>query len=113
VNLGEFSEFHDEFGYYPQEVSVTTGVFPAGWRERLIAFETPGTEPGRGLCLEPHDCIVAKLVRFDEKDVRFAYALVRADLIDLDTLENRACTLAAHPAVIDRIRVWIAGMRAR
>jgi hypothetical protein len=34
--------------------------------------------------LEPHDCIVVKLVRFDEKDVRFAYALVRAGLIDLD-----------------------------
>lgn len=49
----------------------------------------------------------------DVTALRFAYALVRADLIDLDTLENRACTLAAHPAVIDRIRVWIAGMRAR
>jgi hypothetical protein len=33
VNLGEFSEFHDEFGYYPQGVSVTTGVFPEGWPE--------------------------------------------------------------------------------
>jgi hypothetical protein len=49
----------------------------------------------------------------DVTALRFAYALVRADLIDLDTLENRACTLAAHPAVIDRIRVWIAGMSAR
>jgi hypothetical protein len=113
VNLGEFSEFHDEFGYYPQGVSVTTGVFPAGWRERLVAFEGPGTEPGRGLCLEPHDCILAKLVRFDEKDVRFAYALVRAGLIDLDTLESRAGRLPAHPAVIERIQVRIRGMRVR
>lgn len=113
VNLGEFSEFHDEFGYYPQGVSVTTGVFPEGWRERLVSFEGPGTEPGRGLCLEPHDCILAKLVRFDEKDVRFAYALVRAGLIDLDTLESRVDTLPAHPAVIDRIRVWVNGMRVR
>ena len=60
VNLGEFSEFHDEFGYYPQGVSVGTGVFPAGWRDRLVIFETPGTEPAHGLCLEPHDCILAK-----------------------------------------------------
>jgi hypothetical protein len=37
VNLGEFSEFHDEFGYYPQGVSVTTCVFPAGWRDRIVA----------------------------------------------------------------------------
>lgn len=47
VNLGEFSEFHDEFGYYPQGVSVTTGVFPDGWRDRLVPFRGwPGTVPG-------------------------------------------------------------------
>jgi Nucleotidyltransferase of unknown function (DUF6036) len=113
VNLGEFSEFHDEFGYYPQGVSVTSGVFPDGWRDRLVAFEGPGTEPGRGLCPEPHDCILAKLVRFDDKDIRFAYALVRAGLIDLDTLDRRAGTVPAHPAVIDRIRNWIGAMRLK
>lgn len=90
-----------------------TGVFPEGWRDRLVAFEAPGTEPARGLCLEPHDCILAKLVRFDEKDVRFAYALVRAGLIDLDIVDSRAGTLPAHPAVIDRIRNWIDAMRPR
>jgi hypothetical protein len=113
VNLGEFSEFHNEFGYYPQGVSVSTGVFPAGWRDRLVVFETPGAEPGRGLCLEPHDCILAKLVRFDEKDLDFAFALVRAGLIDLSTLAERASTLPAHPAVIDRVLNWINAMRAR
>jgi hypothetical protein len=113
VNIGKFSEFHDEFGYYPQGVSISTGVFPAGWQDRLVTFQAPGTVPGRGLCLEPHDCILAKLVRFDEKDLRFAYALVRAGLIDLDTLEARAGTLPAHPAVIDRITNWIAAMRDR
>jgi hypothetical protein len=113
VNLGEFSEFHNEFGYYPQGVSVSTGVFPAGWRDRLVVFETPGSEPGRGLCLEPHDCILAKLVRFDEKDLDFAVALVRSGLIRLDILAERAGTLPAHPAVIERIHTWINAMRAR
>jgi hypothetical protein len=111
VNIGEFSEFHDEFGYYPQGVTISTGIFPAGWRDRLVTFSTPEVKPGRGLCLEPHDCILAKLVRFDEKDVNFAYALVRAGLIDLDILEARARTLPAHAAVIDRIRTWVKGMR--
>lgn len=113
VNLGEFSEFHNEFGYYPQGVSVSTGVFPAGWRDRLVVFQTPGTGQGRGLCLEPHDCIPAKLVRFDEKDVDFAVALVAAGLINLDTLAERAATLPAHPAVIDRIQNWVNAMRSR
>lgn len=112
VNLGEFSQFHNEFGYYPQGVSVSTGVFPAGWRDRLVTFQTPGTAPGRGLCLEPHDCVSAKLVRFDEKDVNFAVALVRAGLIDLNILADRAGTLPAHPAVINRIQDWVDAMRA-
>lgn len=67
VNLREFSKFHDEYGYYPQGVSVSTGVFPSGWRERLVTFQGPRTEPGRGLGLEPHDCILAKLVPLDKK----------------------------------------------
>jgi hypothetical protein len=29
ATIGELSQFHDEFGYYPQGVSVNTGVFPA------------------------------------------------------------------------------------
>lgn len=112
VNIGELSAFHDEFGYYPQGVSVRTGIFPAGWRDRLVTFETPNTKPGRGLCLEPHDAILAKLVRFDEKDRDFAYALVKADLINLDILAERAGTLPADPAVIQRIGSWIQAMRS-
>jgi hypothetical protein len=113
VNIGELSEFHDQFGYYPQGVSVQTGVFPAGWRDRLVVYETPQTRPARGLCIEPHDCVVAKLVPFDDKDVNFAVALVRAGLIDLDVLDQRAGSLPAHPAVIERIRTWIVAMRLR
>ena len=113
VNIGELSEFHEEYGYYPQGVSVSTGVFPDGWRGRLVIFQAPGSEPGRGLCIEPHDCILAKLVRFDEKDVNFSYAMVRAELVDLDILAARVGTLPAHPAVIERIRRWIEGMRDR
>jgi hypothetical protein len=111
--IGEFSDFHHEFGYYLQGVSVNTAVLPEGWRDRLVPYDTPYTEPGRGLCLEPHDCILAKLVRFDEKDQNFAVALVQAGLIDLDTLAERVGTLPTHPASIKRIRDWIGAMKAR
>ena len=114
VNLGEFSEFHNEFGYYPQGVSVSTGVFPAGWRDRLVVFETLGTEPGRGLCLEPHDCILAKLVPLRRERPRLRGRPRQSrDSSDLDTLAERAGTLPAHPAVIDRIQTWINAMRTR
>ena len=111
--IGEFSDFHHEFGYYLQGVSVRTAVLPEGWRDRLVIYETPQTKPGRGLCLEPHDCILAKLVRFDEKDQNFAVALVKAGLIDLDTLAERVETLPSHPANIERIQEWITAMKAR
>jgi hypothetical protein len=113
VNIGELSGFHHEFGYYPQGVSINTGVFPAGWKDRLVTYETRSSEPGRGLCLEPHDCVLAKLVRFDEKDQDFAAALVRAGLIDLDILADRVGTLPAHHEVIERIRGWIDAMRTQ
>lgn len=111
--IGELSDFHNEFGYYPLGVSVSTGVFPAGWRDRLVTYETSSTEPGRGLCLEPHDCVLDKLVRYDGKDQDFAAALVREGLIDLDILDDRVGTLPAPPAIIERIRNWIDAMRVR
>jgi Nucleotidyltransferase of unknown function (DUF6036) len=111
VNIGELSEFHEEYGYYPQGVSINTGVFPTGWRDRLVTYKTQDTEPGRGLCLEPHDCILGKLVRFEEKDVDFATALVRAGLIELNILADRVETLPTDPANIERIRNWIDAMK--
>jgi hypothetical protein len=107
ATIGELSNFHNEFGYYPQGVSVNTGVFPEGWQDRLVVYETPATRPGRGLCLEPHDCVLGKLVSFEEKDQHFAQALVVAGLIDLDILEERVTTLPAEKPFIDRICNWI------
>ena len=46
VNIGELSEFHEEYGYYyPQGVSVSTGVFPAGWRIALSSSRHHGVSP--------------------------------------------------------------------
>jgi hypothetical protein len=65
-----------------QGVGVTTAVLPHGWRERVAVFETHGTALGRGLCLEPHDCVLVKLATGREKDYAFATALADAGLID-------------------------------
>jgi hypothetical protein len=67
---------------------------------RTVAFAPAGAAPARARCLEPHDCVVAKLVAGREKDIVFARALLRERLVD--------------PAVlIDRVRLLPAGERRR
>lgn len=56
-NLGEGSQFHETYGFYAQGFSLKNAVLPAGWRARLVILESVRTRPGRGLCLEPHDCV--------------------------------------------------------
>ncbi len=109
--IGELSMFHQTFGYYAQGVSVTTAVLPEGWRDRVVEFATPGTAPGRGLCLDPHDCVISKLTAGREKDLSFAAALVREGLIDPDLLASRIETVDADPRVIAKVQSWIASNR--
>lgn len=109
--IGELSQFHETYGYYAQGVSVSTAVLPLGWRDRLISFETPGTAPWRGLCLEPHDLVVSKLVAFRDKDREFAAALLRARMVDADLLEERILLLDAPAATQERLRTWLRANR--
>lgn len=111
--IGELSLFHDTFGYYAQGVTISTAVLPGGWRDRLVVFDTAGTAPGRGLCLEPHDCVISKLVAGREKDLAFAEALLHEKLIDPHILVARIGQLKdVDTRVIDRLRAWVAAQVA-
>jgi hypothetical protein len=105
--IGELSPFHETFGYYAQGVSANTAILPAGWRERVVELSTDGTQPGRGLCLERHDCVLAKLAAGRPKDYAFATALRAAGLLDLEILRERLETLPADPRAIKRIQAWL------
>jgi hypothetical protein len=87
--IGELSAFHRAFGYHADGVGVETAVLPAGWRDRLVVFTPADADPARGLCLEPHDCAVSKLVAGRPKDLAFVDALVDADLLQPSTLLDR------------------------
>ena len=107
--IGELSMFHETYGYYAQGVSVDTATLPSGWRDRLIVIATDASSPGRGLCLDPHDCVVSKLVAGREKDHLFAAALIGAGVVVRDTLEQRLAMLEEVDArVVDRARQWLA-----
>jgi hypothetical protein len=106
--IGELSPFHETFGYYAQGVSVATAVLPDGWRDRLVRVDTPSSAPGRGHLLEPHDCVVSKLVAGREKDHAFANALIRSRLVDPRVIAARIETVDVPLAVRQRLRSWIA-----
>lgn len=105
--IGELSPFHDAFGVYGQGVSLSTAVLPSGWRDRVIVLDTPGTAPGRGICVEPHDLVLATLVAGREKDLVFAAALLEVSLIQPALLRERLDDLDVTPAVGDRLAAWI------
>lgn len=88
-SIGEASIFHESFGYYAQGVSETTAVLPAGWRERLVRYQTPTTGGVVALCLEPHDLWISKAIAGRDKDVEFCAALLAWGLVSRDVLVAR------------------------
>jgi hypothetical protein len=36
AELGEWSQFHQEHGFYVQGVNITTAVLPSGWQRRTV-----------------------------------------------------------------------------
>ncbi len=106
--IGELSRFHGSFGYYAEGVSVTTAVLPTGWQERTVAFAPAGAAPARARCLEPHDCVVAKLVAGREKDLAFGRALLRERLVDPVVLIARVRLLPPGEASrVERLAGWV------
>lgn len=86
--IGELSRFHETFGYYGQGVSLSTAVLPEGWIARLIELSSRSAR-SRVRTLEPHDCVVSKLVANRDKDRSFARALLAAGIIDPNLLVER------------------------
>ena len=106
--IGELSQFHETHTYYAQGVDLTTAKLPAGWQDRVVAFQPGAAVPAAAACVEKHDLVVSKLVAMREKDRAFAMALLRAGLVELDVLRERAEALDSVPPPTRRAVVaWI------
>ena len=84
--IGQDSPFHEEFGYYADPVDSATATLPAGWKKRLVSLAPGDTEGVRGLCLDPHDLVIAKYIARREKDLAFNRELARRGLVARDRL---------------------------
>lgn len=107
-SIGEASMFHATFGYYAQGVVETTAVLPAGWRKRLVRFQTPGANGVIAWCLEPHDLWVSKAIAGRPKDLEFCRALLDRELVRRARLRERLAQvetldLRVRTAVAERI----------
>ena len=97
-SIGEASMFHSTFGYYAQGVVESTAQLPAGWRDRLVRFETPATTGVVAWCLEIHDLWVSKAIAGRPKDLEFCRALIARDLVQGERLRHRLAMVAGLDA---------------
>src|SRR5437773_126431 len=62
-------------------IDIDAIALPAGWQDRLVVVENPNTNGYRGLCLDPGDLAVAKLVAYRQKDLDFVRVMLREGLV--------------------------------
>ncbi|MFA6958488.1 MAG: DUF6036 family nucleotidyltransferase [Thermoanaerobaculia bacterium] len=93
--IGERSPFHETFGYYAHGVGPRTAVLPSGWRSRAVRVEGPATGGAVGLCPDPADLAISKLVAWREKDREFVAAILRHGIASPGELRSRTEELAA------------------
>lgn len=97
-SIGEKSPFHDTFGYYAHGVGPRTAVLPRAWRNRATTIRSDATGGVTGICPDPADRAVSKLVAGREKDREFVLALLRHGLTTREAIESRLVELESDTA---------------
>jgi hypothetical protein len=109
-SIGENSEFHDTFGVYADPVSEKTAVLAKGWKGRLVNV-TASSVAGEiitGLCLDPHDLLVAKVAAGREKDMEYVQTMIEHRMVDRDRVLMLAATVPNPVVDMDRSRRIVA-----
>lgn len=106
--IGELSAFHETFGYYAHGVGPETAILPSGWESRLVRVESRDTAGAVGLCLDPHDLAVSKLMAGREKDLEYLRVAAEHGLVTLETLLRLIDATPVEPERRD-----LAGARAK
>jgi hypothetical protein len=107
--IGVYSHFHETFGYYADPVDEKTATLPNGWKGRLVNLPPGNTEGVRGLCLEPHDLVIATYVAFRDKGLLVTRELIRRGLVS----EERLFSLLDRTQLEDQTRSRIRDQLAR
>lgn len=84
--LGEGSAYHRRHGIYLDPVSPQLPTLPDGWRDRLIRIERDGVVAA---FLDPNDAAVSKLARGEPRDLRWARAGIRSEIVSVPAVRLR------------------------
>jgi len=112
-SIGELSPFHSTFGFYVDGIDIEAIALPSGWRERLVVVDNPNTNGYRGLCLDPGDLAVSKLVAAREKDRDFLRVMLREALVTPELIRARLLTVPGLDDADTRARLELLDGLAR
>ena len=107
--LGLGSDFHKTHGFFVDGVDDATASLPPGWESRAIRKIVESLDGHRieAVAPEPHDLVAAKLVRGDEKDLRFAHLCLKSGLVKYEQVKARLETLMPEETLsigLERLR---------
>ena len=86
--MGELSWYHDRHGVFVEVWGPETFAAPCGWRERASERTLP-ERPGVTLVVpHPHDVLLSKLERFEEKDREHAERILAELPLSLGELDE-------------------------
>lgn len=108
-NLGIFSEYQQETGFYADILGLATVVLPNGWEKRLVELKNESGEI-IALCVELHDVAVSKLMAGREKDFEFLQSAFLADYLETKILFERLQLILDSPfseALLPRLQKLI------
>lgn len=92
--IGEGTWFDKSNGYFVDSVGEETAILPKGWKGRLVNLTGPMTNGVIGLCLDPHDLFVSKMVAGREKDIEYCKVMIEYNLVGKDQVLKLACTIS-------------------
>jgi len=96
-NLGLFSEYQQQTGFYADVLGLATVVLPSGWEERLVELKDEAGEI-LAFCAEIHDVCISKLMAGREKDYEFLQTAFEAEYLQIETFLERAQTVLRSPS---------------
>lgn len=86
--IGAGSIFEETFGYHADGVGPETAKLPRGWFDRACRL-TFDTTAATGICPEPNDLAVSKLISGRAKDLEWVESGLAAGLFEPATIRPR------------------------